>query len=163
MLGHCRALAAAAQCFHVASRAAGITNPFIARGARLAAKTPSRHLTGGPRHALRLPGLLSCQPSLPCTYLCFPGRAGLAPLDNLLHHLLTPAFLLPQALNLVGSVLFAASLGSGDISVAAPVANGGCSKLGPACRPACPLSFRSHTRGVPSPTQLLPAAVAAGL
>lgn len=72
----------------------GITNPFIARGTRLAAKTPARQFIG------------------------------LGPLDGLLHHLLTPAFLLPQALNLVGSVLFAAALGSCDISIAAPVANG---------------------------------------
>ncbi|KAL4440080.1 hypothetical protein ABPG75_003081 [Micractinium tetrahymenae] len=74
--------------------AAGITNPFIARGTRLAAKTRVR---------------------------CF---TGLGPLDGLLHHLLTPTFLLPQALNLAGSVLFAAALGSADISIAAPVANG---------------------------------------
>ncbi len=48
------------------------------------------------------------------------------PLDGLLHHLLTPAFLVPQALNLIGSVLFAAALGGGNISVTAPVANGAC-------------------------------------
>ncbi|KAL4438680.1 hypothetical protein ABPG77_006284 [Micractinium sp. CCAP 211/92] len=78
----------------VSSCCAGITNPFIARGTRLAAKKASRTLTG------------------------------VGPLDGLLHHLLTPAFLLPQALNLGGSVLFAAALSSCDISVAAPVANG---------------------------------------
>lgn len=72
----------------------GATNPFIARGARIAAAQPARRRTGVPL------------------------------LDGLLHHLLTPAFLLPQALNLIGSVLFAAALGGGNISVTGPVANG---------------------------------------
>ena len=46
------------------------------------------------------------------------------PVDGLLHHLLTPAFVVPQALNLIGSVLFVAVLGGSSISVTAPVANG---------------------------------------
>lgn len=50
--------------------------------------------------------------------------AGLSPLDGLLHHLLTPAFAVPQALNVAGGVLFAASLRGASISLAAPVANG---------------------------------------
>ena len=37
--------------------------------------------------------------------------------------LTTPSFLLPQLLNQVGSVLFAASLGYADISLAVPTAN----------------------------------------
>jgi multidrug transporter EmrE-like cation transporter len=44
--------------------------------------------------------------------------------DQLLHHLATPAFLLPQLANLLASVLFAWTLGFTKISVAAPVANG---------------------------------------
>ncbi len=74
---------------------------------------------------------------------CHPVLAGVGPLDGLLHHLLTPAFLLPQALNLGGSVLFAAALSSCDISVAAPVANGGCARttccnrLAPGCHWPC--------------------------
>lgn len=63
--------------------------------------------------------LLPASPAFPP-----PLGAGLATLDSLLHHLLTPAFVVPQALNLCGSVLFAAALGSSDISVTAPVANG---------------------------------------
>jgi hypothetical protein len=35
----------------------------------------------------------------------------------------TPSFLIPQLLNQVGSVLFAASLGHADISLAVPTAN----------------------------------------
>lgn len=72
----------------------GVTNPFIARGTRFVAASPAIRYTG------------------------------LGPLDGLLRHLLTPAFIAPQLLNLAGSVLFAASLGSGSISLAAPVANG---------------------------------------
>jgi hypothetical protein len=45
-------------------------------------------------------------------------------LDSLLHHLFTPEFIIPQALNLCGSVLFAATLGRGNVSFTAPVANG---------------------------------------
>ena len=45
-------------------------------------------------------------------------------LDGLAHHLLTPAYVVPQALNLCGSLLFAAALGGGSVSVTAPVANG---------------------------------------
>ncbi|GAB4823770.1 hypothetical protein N2152v2_010816 [Parachlorella kessleri] len=72
----------------------GTTNPLIRRGTLQAASRPVTRLTG-----------------LPTT-------------DQLLHHLATPAFLLPQAVNLVGSALFAWSLGFGRVSVAAPVANG---------------------------------------
>ena len=78
------------------------------------------------------PGLLAC--TVPVAAAAAPAadahpprfhvRAGLAWLDGLLHHLLTPAFIVPQALNLCGSVLFAATLGSTNISLAAPVANG---------------------------------------
>ncbi|EFN52783.1 hypothetical protein CHLNCDRAFT_138411 [Chlorella variabilis] len=53
-----------------------------------------------------------------------PVLLGLAPLDTLLHHLLTPTFVVPQALNLCASVLFAATLGSSNVSITAPVANG---------------------------------------
>lgn len=49
---------------------------------------------------------------------------GVSPLDSLLHHITTPAFILPQLLNLSGSVLFAASLASSNISLAVPLANG---------------------------------------
>lgn len=134
---------------------AGVTNPFIARGARLAASTPIRRLTGAGKvelqcqiaavtkrcsscAAARRPLLAaSCWQTFsrirPCpTQHTLPSPqclAGVSPLDGLLHHLLTPAFLLPQALNLCGSVLFAAVLGSGDISLAVPVANG----AGPLC------------------------------
>jgi hypothetical protein len=51
------------------------------------------------------------------------GLADFVYTDAALHHLLLPAFIVPQLLNLSGSVLFALSL-SGDISIAAPVANG---------------------------------------
>lgn len=48
----------------------------------------------------------------------------MAALDQLVHHLLTPAFLAPQLANLAASALFAWCLGCAHISVAAPVANG---------------------------------------
>ncbi|KAI3431628.1 hypothetical protein D9Q98_004676 [Chlorella vulgaris] len=72
----------------------GSTNPFIARGARIAAARTIRRITG------------------------------VAAVDSLLHHLLTPDFILPQALNLSGSVLFAATLGGSNVSFVVPVANG---------------------------------------
>jgi hypothetical protein len=52
-------------------------------------------------------------------------HAGVGAVDSLLHHLLTPDFILPQALNLSGSVLFAATLGGSNVSFVVPVANGG--------------------------------------
>ncbi|KAL4521130.1 hypothetical protein Ndes2526B_g00297 [Nannochloris sp. 'desiccata'] len=45
-------------------------------------------------------------------------------LDSVLLHLTTPAFIIPQALNLCSSVLFALSLGFNDLSIAVPLANG---------------------------------------
>ncbi len=42
----------------------------------------------------------------------------------MLLHLTTPSFIIPQLLNLSGSVLFALSLGSNDLSIAVPLANG---------------------------------------
>lgn len=54
-----------------------------------------------------------------------PSRpAGLPAADALLQHLAAPAFILPQLLNLSGSVLFAAALAHGSISAAVPLANG---------------------------------------
>jgi Putative transmembrane family 234 len=39
-------------------------------------------------------------------------------------HLTAPAFIIPQLLNLCGSILFAISLGPNDLSIAVPLANG---------------------------------------
>ncbi len=72
----------------------GTTNPLIRRGTLQAARRPARRVSG------------------------------VGAVDQLLHHLATPAFLLPQLANLLASVLFAWALGSSDISVAVPVANG---------------------------------------
>lgn len=47
-------------------------------------------------------------------------------LSRLICLLTTPAFLLPQALNLCGSVLFTALLASEDLTVAVPIANATC-------------------------------------
>jgi hypothetical protein len=113
----------------------GVTNPFIARGVRIAGALPVRSYTGelgwwragapGVRSASRRRRHSLPTPTLPRFHV----PAGLAWLDGLLHHLLTPAFIVPQALNLCGSVLFAATLGSTNISLAAPVANGAAGTL----------------------------------
>lgn len=49
---------------------------------------------------------------------------GRAAFDTFISHIVTPAFIVPQSLNLSGSFLFARALGSGDLSVAVPLANG---------------------------------------
>ena len=57
-------------------------------------------------------------------------------MDGALHRLLTPAWVVPQLLNVCGSLLFAWSLGFSSISVAGPVANGGRLAASPSRRPA---------------------------
>lgn len=54
-----------------------------------------------------------------------PETAGLSPLlHSFVLHITCPAFIFPQLLNLTGSLLFAATLGSGKLSIAVPLANG---------------------------------------
>ena len=62
-------------------------------------------------------------PSPPPPHLSL-SLAGSPFLNSLLLHLTTPAFIIPQLLNLSGSILFALSLGSADLSIAVPLANG---------------------------------------
>lgn len=52
--------------------------------------------------------------------------AGAVRLDAALQHVLTPQFIVPQLLNLLGSAVFAFTLTVSDLSLAAPLANGGC-------------------------------------
>lgn len=75
----------------------GATNPFVRRGVLIADK--------------RLP---SFKPS------------GFAAIDAILCHITTPAYVVPQLLNLSGSLLFAYSLAQQGVSVSifSPVANG---------------------------------------
>ena len=54
-----------------------------------------------------------------------PQPTGFPLADSILNYLTTPQFIIPQLLNLCGSVLFAVILGwGGELSVAVPLANG---------------------------------------
>jgi hypothetical protein len=74
----------------------GATNPFIRRGVLIAEYTKPKNHTG------------------------------ISFLNAIIHHLSTPAFAIPQLLNLSGGILFTATLSSAgaDISIISPVANG---------------------------------------
>jgi hypothetical protein len=85
--------------------------------------------------------------------LCLCPIEGLVPLDALLHHLATPAFLVPQALNLCGSVLFAVTLAKGNVNITGPVANGLCI-TGALC-----IRSTSCTASMPNCYRLFPAGV----
>lgn len=45
-------------------------------------------------------------------------------MDSVIRHAVTPSFVIPQILNISGSILFTWSLGIIKLSLAAPVANG---------------------------------------
>ena len=84
----------------------------------MVASTPTRRLTG------EWVGMRAAGGGADSVPAARAALAGLSLLDGLLHHVSTPQFIVPQLLNLSGSVLFAYTLGVAPLALVSTVANG---------------------------------------